>query len=151
MRCATRSIPERRRNERRAGPPQTSSLPPGGTGRRPRGAPMPQPYLLDAKQLQVSFGGHTVVHGVDFALAPGEKLALVGESGSGKTVTALSLLRLVPDARVTGQALFQGRGGWTDLVSLPERDLRAIRGQEIAMIFQEPMTALNPLYTVGEQ
>jgi microcin C transport system ATP-binding protein len=112
---------------------------------------MTQPLLLNAKQLQVSFGGHTVVHGVDFALAPGEKLALVGESGSGKTVTALSLLRLVPDAQVSGQALFQSRAGWTDLVSLPERDLRAIRGQEIAMIFQEPMTALNPLYTVGEQ
>nr|WP_145545822.1 dipeptide ABC transporter ATP-binding protein [Variovorax boronicumulans] len=112
---------------------------------------MTQPLLLNAKQLQVSFGGHTVVHGVDFALAPGEKLALVGESGSGKTVTALSLLRLVPDAQVAGQALFQSRSGWTDLVTLPERDLRAIRGQEIAMIFQEPMTALNPLYTVGEQ
>jgi microcin C transport system ATP-binding protein len=112
---------------------------------------MTQPLLLNAKQLQVSFGGHTVVHGVDFALAPGEKLALVGESGSGKTVTALSLLRLVPDAQVAGQALFQSRAGWIDLVSLPERDLRAIRGQEIAMIFQEPMTALNPLYTVGEQ
>ena len=112
---------------------------------------MTQPLLLNAKQLQVSFGGHTVVHGVDFTLAPGEKLALVGESGSGKTVTALSLLRLVPDAQVTGQALFQGRAGWTDLVSLPEREVRAIRGQEIAMIFQEPMTALNPLYTVGEQ
>ncbi|WP_326533658.1 ABC transporter ATP-binding protein [Pseudorhodoferax sp.] len=112
---------------------------------------MTQPNLLDAKKLQVSFGGHTVVHGVDFTLAPGEKLALVGESGSGKTVTALSLLRLVPDAQVTGQALFQGREGWTDLISLPERELRAIRGQEIAMIFQEPMTALNPLYTVGEQ
>ena len=112
---------------------------------------MTQPQLLNVKQLQVAFGGHTVVHGVDFSLAPGEKLALVGESGSGKTVTALSLMRLVPDARVTGQALLQGREGWTDLVSLPERELRAIRGQEIAMIFQEPMTALNPLYTVGEQ
>ncbi|MGV3494297.1 MAG: ABC transporter ATP-binding protein [Ramlibacter sp.] len=112
---------------------------------------MTQPQLLNVKQLQVSFGGHAVVHGVDFALAPGEKLALVGESGSGKTVTALSLLRLVPDAQVAGQALFQGREGWTDLVNLPERELRAIRGQEIAMIFQEPMTALNPLYTVGEQ
>jgi microcin C transport system ATP-binding protein len=112
---------------------------------------MTQPQLLDVRQLQVAFGGHTVVHGVDFSLAPGEKLALVGESGSGKTVTALSLLRLVPDAQVAGQALFQGRGGWTDLVSLPERDLRAIRGQDISMIFQEPMTALNPLYSVGEQ
>jgi microcin C transport system ATP-binding protein len=101
--------------------------------------------------LRVSFGGHAVVHGVDFALAPGEKLALVGESGSGKTVTAMSLLRLLPGAQLGGQALFQGTGGWSDLVSLPERELRAIRGQEIAMIFQEPMTALNPLYSVGEQ
>ena len=105
------------------------------------------PPLLEVKQLQVSFGGHAVVHGIDFHIAPGEKLALVGESGSGKTVTALSLLRLVQDAQFSGQCLFGGR----DLVSLPERDMRALRGQDISMIFQEPMTALNPLFTIGDQ
>jgi microcin C transport system ATP-binding protein len=107
--------------------------------------------LLDVKQLRVAFGANVVVHGADFTIAPGEKLALVGESGSGKTVTALSLLRLVADASVSGQQLFHSRQGWVDLSTLPQRELRAIRGQEIAMIFQEPMTALNPLFTVGEQ
>jgi len=107
--------------------------------------------LLDVKHLTVAFGDQAVVHGIDFSIARGEKLALVGESGSGKTVTALGLLRLVQNAQVTGQALFQGRQGLVDLATLPERDLRGIRGQDIAMIFQEPMTALNPLFTVGEQ
>ena len=87
------------------------------------------------------------MHGVDFSIGAGEKLALVGESGSGKTVTALSLLRLVHNARITGRADFAGR----DLLGLPERELLGVRGREIAMIFQEPMTALNPLYTVGNQ
>lgn len=103
--------------------------------------------LLDVTDLCVRFDGKEVVHGIDFHLLPGEKLALVGESGSGKTVTALSLLRLVMQAQVTGQAIFQGQ----DLLSLSEQALRGIRGSEIAMIFQEPMTALNPLFTIGEQ
>ena len=103
--------------------------------------------LLDVRGLRVGFGGHEVVHGIDFSLQPGEKLALVGESGSGKTVSALSLLRLVLNAEVDGQALFGGQ----DLLSMSERELRGIRGRDIAMIFQEPMTALNPLYTVGDQ
>jgi microcin C transport system ATP-binding protein len=103
--------------------------------------------LLDVRQLKVSFAGTEVVHGIDFSIAPGEKLALVGESGSGKTVTALSLLRLVQNADVSGQCLFMGR----DLLSMSERELRGLRGQDIAMIFQEPMTALNPLFTVGAQ
>lgn len=109
--------------------------------------------LLEVKGLTVSFGGKEVVHGVDFAMAPGEKLALVGESGSGKTVTALSMLGLVPNARVGGSAVFAGLEGQPprDLLTLPERQLRGIRGREIAMIFQEPMTALNPLYPVGDQ
>jgi microcin C transport system ATP-binding protein len=81
-------------------------------------------------------------------LQPGEKLALVGESGSGKTVTALSLLQAGAECRrAAGSALFGGR----DLLALPERELRGMRGSDIAMIFQEPMTALNPLFTVGEQ
>ncbi|MEH3086521.1 MAG: dipeptide ABC transporter ATP-binding protein [Xylophilus ampelinus] len=110
--------------------------------------------LLAVRGLRVGFGGQEVVHGVDFTLRPGEKLALVGESGSGKTVTALSLLRLVPDADYAGSALLAGgaeHAGVRDLLALPERELRGVRGREIAMIFQEPMTAFNPLYTVGEQ
>ena len=107
--------------------------------------------LLDVRQLRVSFGGKDVVHGIDLTIAPGEKLALVGESGSGKTVTALSLLRLVQNASVSGQATFQGGSGEVDLLALPEHALRGIRGQDIAMIFQEPMTALNPLFSVGNQ
>ena len=103
--------------------------------------------LLDVRGLQVAFGGRPVVHGIGFQIAPGEKLALVGESGSGKTVSALSLLRLVQNAEVGGQALLDGR----DLLALSERELRGVRGDEVAVIFQEPMTALNPLYTVGQQ
>jgi microcin C transport system ATP-binding protein len=110
--------------------------------------------LLDVKGLRVSFGGKEVVHGVDFAIAPGEKLALVGESGSGKTVTALALLRLVQNAELAGSARFHGGehgAGGIDLLTAPERAMLGIRGQDIAMIFQEPMTALNPLFSVGEQ
>lgn len=110
--------------------------------------------LLDVKGLRVAFGGKEVVHGIDFRIAAGEKLALVGESGSGKTVTALSLLRLAQNADIAGVAqLFdaQATSNGRDLLSIPERELRGIRGKEIAMIFQEPMTALNALYSVGDQ
>jgi microcin C transport system ATP-binding protein len=103
--------------------------------------------LLDVRGLRVGFGGRDVVHGIDFHIAPGEKLALVGESGSGKTVSALSLLRLVHNAQVSGTAFLNGR----DLLSLSEQALRGVRGDEVAIIFQEPMTALNPLYSVGQQ
>ncbi|MDR2326533.1 MAG: dipeptide ABC transporter ATP-binding protein [Acidovorax sp.] len=103
--------------------------------------------LLAVRDLRVAFGGKEVVHGVSFDLHAGEKLALVGESGSGKTVTALSLLRLVGEAKISGQALLDG----CDLLTLPERQMRAVRGDDIAMIFQEPMTALNPLMSVGAQ
>ena len=99
--------------------------------------------LLDVRDLRVGFGGRDVVHGIDFHIAPGEKLALVGESGSGKTVSALSLLRLVHNAQVSGTAHLNGR----DLLGLSERELRGVRGDEVAIIFQEPMTALNPLYS----
>ena len=114
------------------------------TGSNTRATPTP---LLAVHGLRISFAGKEVVHGLDFSLAPGEKLALVGESGSGKTVTALSLLRLAQNAEISGKALFNGR----DLLSMPERELRGMRGQDISMIFQEPMTALNPLFTVGDQ
>jgi microcin C transport system ATP-binding protein len=103
--------------------------------------------LLEVRDLSVSFAGTEVVHGIDFSMAPGERVALVGESGSGKTVSALSLLRLVANAKLGGQALFKGQ----DLLAMPEPELRALRGRDIAMIFQEPMTALNPLMTVGDQ
>ena len=103
--------------------------------------------LLEVRNLRVSFGQNEVVRGISFSLARGEKLALVGESGSGKTVTALSLLGLVQNAHTGGEALFEGR----NLVTMPERELRGLRGQDMAMIFQEPMTALNPLFTIGDQ
>jgi microcin C transport system ATP-binding protein len=103
--------------------------------------------MLEVRGLTVSFGGNEVVHSIDFSLAAGEKLALVGESGSGKTVSALSLLRLLHNAGIGGSAVFDG----TDLLALNEHALRGIRGDRIAVIFQEPMTALNPLYSVGEQ
>ena len=110
--------------------------------------------LLEVNNLSVSFGGREVVHAIDFSIAPGEKLALVGESGSGKTVTALALLQLAAGARVSGSAMLsgvEGSSGPVDLLTLPERQLLGIRGREIAMIFQEPMTALNPLFTIGDQ
>ncbi|MBY0411137.1 MAG: ATP-binding cassette domain-containing protein, partial [Burkholderiaceae bacterium] len=104
--------------------------------------------LLEVRDLRVRFGAKEVVRGVSFTLAAGEKLALVGESGSGKTITALSLLRLAGDAVITGQAHIQGRG---DLLALTEQQMRGVRGDDIAMVFQEPMTALNPLMTIGLQ
>lgn len=109
--------------------------------------------LLAVQGLRIAFAGKEVVHGIDFEIHPGEKLALVGESGSGKTVTALSLLGLAQNGDVRGSAVFAGLEGQPprDLLTMSERELRAVRGREIAMIFQEPMTALNPLYTVGDQ
>jgi microcin C transport system ATP-binding protein len=110
--------------------------------------------LLEVRGLQVAFGGRPVVHGIDFTIAPGEKLALVGESGSGKSVSALALLGLVQNAAIGGSALLAPRRAGEparDLLALPERELLAVRGEDIAMVFQEPMTALNPLFPVGDQ
>ena len=110
--------------------------------------------LLDVQNLRVSFGDKEVVHGISFQIAQGEKLALVGESGSGKTISALALLRLVEGGQIAGSVHLSDPAPSTSnrsLLSLPEREMRAIRGQDIAMIFQEPMTALNPLITVGRQ
>ena len=101
--------------------------------------------------LRVAFGGHEVVHGLSFQIAKGEKLALVGESGSGKTITALSLLGLAQGARCSGTAMFDTGDGAFDLLSLSAGTLQSVRGRDIAMIFQEPMTALNPVFTIGEQ
>ena len=103
--------------------------------------------LLDVQDLCVAFGGREVVSGVSFQLRNGEKLALVGESGSGKTLTALSLLGLAGAATVSGRVLLQGR----DVLALSEADRQLMRGADMAMVSQEPMTALNPLMTVGDQ
>ncbi|MFO1303094.1 MAG: ABC transporter ATP-binding protein [Burkholderiales bacterium] len=103
--------------------------------------------LLEIDKLCVNFGPSRVVDGVSIAIDSGDKFALVGESGSGKSVTALSILRLLETASYEGQIRFNGE----DLVRKSEREMRGIRGRDIAMIFQEPMTALNPLYSVGNQ
>jgi len=92
---------------------------------------------------------------VSFSIQPGKTTALVGESGSGKSVTSLTLMRLLPktaNAQVTGETAFATRDGRSvDLLTLPDRDMRRLRGNELAMIFQEPMTSLNPVFTIGEQ
>ncbi|MBC7701605.1 dipeptide ABC transporter ATP-binding protein [Aquabacterium sp.] len=108
--------------------------------------------LLSVRDLRIRFGSKTVVQGVSFDLLPGEKLALVGESGSGKTITALSLLKLVPQAHIEGSAVLNvAPDGPRELLGLTEHELRGVRGRDVAVIFQEPMTALNPLFTIGEQ
>ena len=110
--------------------------------------------LIEVKELQTHFimrsGTSRAVDGVSFSIEPGKTLGMVGESGCGKSVTALSILRLVPDPPgkiVGGSIRFKGR----DLLSLPEKEMRKIRGEAISMIFQEPMTALNPVFTIGSQ
>jgi peptide/nickel transport system ATP-binding protein len=110
--------------------------------------------LLAVSDLHVVFEGDrgretVAVSGVSFALMPGRTLGLVGESGCGKSVTALSIMRLLPKvgARVSGSVLFEGQ----DLAALSERRIRDLRGNRLAMIFQEPMTSLNPSFTVGDQ
>ncbi len=104
--------------------------------------------LLEITKLAIHFGEQAAVHDLSLTIAPGETLGLVGESGSGKSATSLALLRLLPSAaRITGSIRFAGR----ELLSLPMAQMRRYRGREIAMIFQEPMTALNPTMRVGEQ
>ena len=103
--------------------------------------------LLEVRDLSIDFGPRRVVHGASFGLDAGEKLALVGESASGKTVTALSTLRLLEHARLSGEILFNGKS----VLAMPPDELHQLRGRDIAVIFQEPMTALNPIYTVGDQ
>jgi len=114
--------------------------------------------LLRYEDLCISFGSgrreRLAVNHLDLEIGIGERVALVGESGSGKTLTALAPLRLEPEgAKVSGKILWNRKDGQgtVDLLSLPIQDIREIRGREIAMIFQEPMTALNPLFTVGNQ
>src|SRR6266496_1761224 len=109
--------------------------------------------LLSVENLRVRFwtqrGTVHAVNGISFEISAGETLGIVGESGCGKSVTSLALLGILPRAgRATkGEALFEGR----DLLKLADDELRRIRGREIAMIFQDPMTSLNPVLTVGRQ
>jgi oligopeptide/dipeptide ABC transporter ATP-binding protein len=110
--------------------------------------------LLEVRALRTTFDGEQgvvrAVDGVDFSLARGRTLGIVGESGCGKSVTALSIMRLVPQppGRIDGgEVLFEG----VDLLSLPESRMRSLRGDQLSMIFQEPMTSLNPAFPVGEQ
>jgi peptide/nickel transport system ATP-binding protein len=109
--------------------------------------------LLEVKDLKVSFrtedGVVRAVDGVSFTIDQGEVLGIVGESGSGKSVTMMSVLRLIndPNMQVEGEVIYKGR----DLMKLHKNEMQEVRGDEIAMIFQDPMTSLNPVYTVGDQ
>src|SRR3984885_9281500 len=125
----------------------------------PRGgeSPLPVPRsgqsLLEVENLQTHFatpdGVVRAVEGVSFHVNAGETVAIVGESGCGKSVTSMSILRLIaePPGKIAGRITFEGR----DLLALPEAEMRDIRGNAISMIFQEPMTSLNPVLTVGRQ
>ncbi len=109
--------------------------------------------LLEVENLQTHFrtpdGVNRAVDGVSFSVGSGETLAIVGESGCGKSVTAMSILRLIPEppGKIAGQIRFDGK----NLLALSDRDMRAIRGNDISMVFQEPMTSLNPVLTIGRQ
>ena len=105
--------------------------------------------LLSLRGLHIQFGHQVAVDGMDLDLEPGRMLALVGESGSGKSLTALSILDLLPDSATwkADSVTFEGE----DLLQLNDKQKRALRGGRIGMIFQEPLTALNPLHTVEKQ
>ncbi|GBE25874.1 oligopeptide transport ATP-binding protein OppD [bacterium BMS3Bbin02] len=109
--------------------------------------------MLDVRELRTYFltdlGNVRAVDGISFTMNEGERLGVVGESGSGKSVTAASIMRLIepPGATVGGEVLFRGR----DLLKIREREMQKIRGREIAIIFQDPMTALDPVFTIGSQ
>ncbi|MGA0218053.1 MAG: ABC transporter ATP-binding protein [Ilumatobacteraceae bacterium] len=104
--------------------------------------------LLEVRNLTVRFGSKTVVDGVSFDLEASSRLGVIGESGSGKTLTTLAIIGLLPEtARVSGSVTFEGK----ELLGLADRDFSAIRGNRIGMVFQEPLTALNPLMRVGKQ
>jgi oligopeptide/dipeptide ABC transporter ATP-binding protein len=125
--------------------------------------------LLEVRHLNIEFGAAALraggqpgaavstkalpaVRDVSFSIAPGEVLGLVGESGSGKSITSLAIMRLLPpQARVSGEILFAENGAARNLPALPDDSMRQLRGSRIAMIFQEPMTALNPVMRVGDQ
>jgi peptide/nickel transport system ATP-binding protein len=114
---------------------------------------VPEP-LLSIEDLVVEFntedGIVQAVDGVSYELYPGETLGIVGESGSGKSVSTMSILGLIPQPPgriVRGQAMFKG----TDLLKLSKRDMRRVRGKEVALVFQDPMTSLNPVLKIGSQ
>src|SRR4249919_2677392 len=127
---------------------ETSTVRPG------LGAPPPEDTILDVRNLRTYFkvmdGTVPAVDGVSFSLGRGKTLGIVGESGSGKSVTALTVMRLldVPPAEiVSGEIWFDGK----EILSLPLEEMRKLRGAEMAMIFQEPLTSLNPVFTIGDQ
>lgn len=135
-----------------------ANLPAADVGPEGRGEEVPQPFktsetLLEVTDLRVyfhtDFGLVKAVDGINYTVDPAQTLAIVGESGSGKSVEALAVMGLVPPPGVieSGSVVFQGR----DLVRMDENDLRSVRGNDIAMIFQDPLTSLNPVYTVGHQ
>ena len=105
--------------------------------------------VIRVRDLSISFAGTTVVHDLSFDIAPGRTLALVGESGSGKSVTSLAIMGLLPDriGRATGSITLEGR----ELLTLPDAQMRRVRGSRVSMIFQEPMTSLNPVQRIGDQ
>lgn len=104
--------------------------------------------LLDIRDLRIRLGERALVDGVDIAVGPGEIVGLAGESGSGKTLTALTALGFTPaGSTATGQVLVEGR----DTLTMPRRELRALRGDRVAMIFQDPMTSLHPMLTIERQ
>ena len=110
--------------------------------------------MLEVKELRTIFstqdGEVNAVNGISYSLQPGEALGIVGESGSGKSVSVLSIMRLIPDPPgkiVGGEVLFQGR----DILKMSLRELREMRGNRIAMVFQDPLTSLNPVLTIGNQ
>jgi oligopeptide/dipeptide ABC transporter ATP-binding protein len=103
--------------------------------------------VLEVRDLRVAFGEVEPVRGVSFVLRAGQRLGLVGESGSGKSLTALAIMRLARRARLAGSVLLDG----TDLLTLSEREMTRVRGGRVAMVYQDPMAALNPVYTIGRQ
>ena len=109
--------------------------------------------LLEVEHLSTVLSGSgeavRAVDGVSFAVAPGEMFALIGESGCGKSMTALSIMRLLPEGAgiTSGKVRFEGR----DILALPEAEMRSVRGGAMAMVFQDPTTSLNPVFTVGRQ
>ena len=110
--------------------------------------------LLTVEGLSVEFGASRVVDDLSFSVAPGRTLAVVGESGSGKSITSLSIMRLADMSGAkfpNGRILFNGPDGERDLLKADQKAMRGIRGKDIAMIFQEPMTSLNPVFTIGNQ
>ena len=109
--------------------------------------------ILRVEDLTIGFSGREIVHGISFEIAAGQTLGVVGESGSGKSATALAAMRLLPaHASVSGRILFTSVDGCAvDLLALPEDKMRRRRGSDVAIIFQEPMTALNPVMRVGAQ